>query len=559
MIKSLSTRDVERVLSSENLTIADDTSSRQAVAVEPRMNATAVICRLVTLSCLVFVFSFTAYRATVQAIAHDEAWTYLDFLDGGAGRMLSFETNNHVLFTLMAKPFVKILGITELSLRAPSLLGCGIYLVATFLLCNKLFGDTPLLPMTVAVLTLNPTIMDFLAAARGYGLGLAFLASAMYLFVCVTANQSRRIASSEQLRQCTVASAFLALSVAANLSNLVPAIGLAVGFLAVVFEFRNQAVALSGRRLREFTQCLVLPGAAIGLSILWPYLIQARPKQFFFGHVSIRDASRDFFDSTFLYRWTPNSRASLGADRPASNNWQQRVSDIGARVVFPVVLTFVVGSSIFLRRTPTTSPSDLTFVAILFVNAAVGCIALVFLLHFSAHVKYPLSRTALYAVPLGSICAILMLSIIHSRCSGALRPIVTSIGLVLMLAVIVDYAASLNMSYFRYNAYDRISRDVFLAIMKDAQPQHRTDLRIGGTWLFQPEIDFYRRRYNAAWLLPYDIKDRSHLTQAKNSLTPSDYDYFLYKGENEPDLKGRNARVLFRDSATNLTAIAIDK
>jgi hypothetical protein len=522
----------------------------------PRMKTSVAFFRALTLLLLAFVFCFTTYRAAVQAIAHDEAFTYLWFLDSGIEKVLMFDSNNHVLFTLLAKVIVKSFGITELSLRGASLVGCAGYLVAVFLLCKRLFGDSLLLPMTVAVLILNPTIMDFLAAARGYGLGVAFLTSAMYLLVCIAENETITIENVKCRRQCMIASAFLALSVAANLTNVIPAISLAASFFAVASWFPKQPVF--GNGLRVLTQFFVIPGAIIGLFILWPFLIQARPQHFYVGYVRISDSARAIFNSSFLYKWTDELYATLGAVSPAPNSWQQRVSNIGAFVILPIFLLFLVCALILLLRTTRTSPSYSKSRAFLLVSAALGCVVLVLLLHFMAHVKYPLSRTALYVIPLFSISAIVMGSIVRDLCPDSKRPLLTSVGLVIMLAVIVDYAASLNKSYFRYNAYDRISRDLFFAITKDARPRRLADLRIGGTWWYEPEINFYRRRYNAIWLLPYDIKDPSVPFQARNSLTPPDYDYFVYTDKNKPDLTGRQVRVIFRDSATNLTAVAID-
>ncbi len=49
------------------------------------------------------------------------------------------------------------------------------------------------------------------------------------------------------------------------------------------------------------------------------------------------------------------------------------------------------------------------------------------------------------------------------------------------------------------------------------------------TWWYEPEINFYRRRYTAEWMLPYDIKDHSSTRwNTPNSLVPSDYDYFVF-------------------------------
>src|SRR5271169_1164846 len=88
---------------------------------------------------LALVFALAVYRANVQTIAHDEALEYEWFLDGGVAHVLSYNPANHILFTLLAKPIVWSLGNRELILRSPSLLGAALYLLATYLLCRRLF------------------------------------------------------------------------------------------------------------------------------------------------------------------------------------------------------------------------------------------------------------------------------------------------------------------------------------------------------------------------------------------------------------------------------------
>jgi len=128
---------------------------------------------------LACVFGIAVYRAKTQTIAHDEALEYEWFLDGGAAPRPLLQSRQSHLFTLLAKPIVWSLGNREIILRSPSLLGTAIYLLATICSAVRLF-EGPSFFSLVALLALNPQILDFMAAARGYILGLAFLATAMY-------------------------------------------------------------------------------------------------------------------------------------------------------------------------------------------------------------------------------------------------------------------------------------------------------------------------------------------------------------------------------------------
>src|SRR5882724_11628228 len=135
---------------------------------------------------LLVAAGLSVYRAKTQTIAHDEALTYEWFLDQGIENVLRYNTTNHILQTLLAKPTVKLLGVSEFTFRLPTLAGAGIYLVSVYLLCRRLFGNGLVLLLSLAMLAWNPLVRDFMVAARGFGLGLAFLMLAMYFIAELT-------------------------------------------------------------------------------------------------------------------------------------------------------------------------------------------------------------------------------------------------------------------------------------------------------------------------------------------------------------------------------------
>jgi len=94
----------------------------------------------------------------------DEALEYEWFLDGVHPRPL-LQSANHMLFTLLAKPIVWpgkpriILAFSESPRTASNLL-------ATYLLCRRLFGGAILFFSPSPCSALDPQILDFMAAAR---------------------------------------------------------------------------------------------------------------------------------------------------------------------------------------------------------------------------------------------------------------------------------------------------------------------------------------------------------------------------------------------------------
>jgi hypothetical protein len=125
--------------------------------------------------------------------------------------------------------------------------------------------------------------------------------------------------------------------------------------------------------------------------------------------------------------------------------------------------------------------------------------------------------------------------------------------------VVMDYGMSVQVKQFRYNAYDVISLKLYQTIAEDAQRRGLTSVRAGGTWWYEPEINFYRRKFKANWMKEYDVKDKSYVWQSPDALEPSEYDYFVFTPEGDPGLTGPHVRTIFQDGARGITVVANEK
>jgi hypothetical protein len=518
------------------------------------MKTGALLARLASLAILLFGFGFAVFRASVQAISHDEALTYLWFLDGGVDKLLHFDPNNHVLFTFLAKPFVKFLGPRELFLRAASLLGAAGYLAIAYLLGRRLFGDGLLFVICTALLVLNPMVMDFASAARGYGLGLALLLGAMYVFAGRVERGRFDPAATDWRKGCAGASVLLALAFAVNLTNLVPALSLTLAFAIVALPPGLLRLGTARSGLRGFVQWTIFPGAAVGLFLMWPFLMQARPYHFYVGYGRTTDTLRDVFNSAFLYRWTEDFFLNLGGQPPAPGTWQELASNAGTYLALPLLVALSIAGALVRGKVSTENEEKQTALRRMFCGASAGCVILIAALHLTTHLKYPVSRTCLYVIPLFTVSCLLLAKEFSARVKF---PGLNVAGILLALMVLLDYASAIQARSFRYNAYDVISRDLYQAIEKDALSRGLRNARVGGTWWYEPEINFYRLRYKAKWMLPYEIKDRSYFWQTPGALEPAAYDYFVFVPASDPHLAGPRVRTIFHDEKTQATIIAI--
>ena len=68
------------------------------------------------------------YRAATQSVVYDEAFTYLAFLAGSPSRVFTeYTANNHVLFRLLARLTTGMFGLSELTLRLPTVVAGLVY------------------------------------------------------------------------------------------------------------------------------------------------------------------------------------------------------------------------------------------------------------------------------------------------------------------------------------------------------------------------------------------------------------------------------------------------
>ena len=112
--------------------------------------------------------------ATV-GITIDEADTYLVWVARHDPSQWEAASNNHVLNSLLMRLFTSVFGVSHLSVRAPALLGAALYILAAYLLCRKLTPELRVQWPVFVCLVYNPFVMDYLVAARGYSMALAFL------------------------------------------------------------------------------------------------------------------------------------------------------------------------------------------------------------------------------------------------------------------------------------------------------------------------------------------------------------------------------------------------
>jgi hypothetical protein len=287
-------------------------------------------------------FAWVVLRAASQAITIDEATTYLLFVGPEPPLLRLGSTNNHVLNSMLMWLSTRTLGLSEFTARIPALLGAAIYITACVRFCRRIDGEWWLRWIALVCLIGSPFVMDYLVAARGYGLALGFLMMLM-------------LADFRTLRGCAFASVFGALCLASNFSFALAA--LSAGAVLLIRTLRETKLS----RWQSLAAYL-LPGLAVTYFISLPAILNFPRQELWYGAHSLHETFTSIMESQ----------------------------------MFPLLPGLALLSIVWLaynwRRLP---PLTLQFGATFLLTLALHAVAF-----HTMGLLYPFDRTALFFVPL---------------------------------------------------------------------------------------------------------------------------------------------------------------
>ena len=457
-----------------------------------------------------------AYRAATQSITADEAFTYNHFA-GGDEPVKVYDANHHVLFTWLARASVTCFGLPEFTLRLPAVLAGFFYLAGVFLLSRRLFCSPGLFLLSAASLSLNPFLLDFLSAARGYGLALALFLWAFYLLA-----RDLETASEAAPGRTRPAALCLALAMAANLNFAVPAAALAGVFsLAAAWRrppFARRLLGLAG----QFLALGLLPAAAL---LAWPLRTASR-SNFYVGVETLRQTLQGAVFYSFCHA-APQAPSAL-------QNLLWDVSSWFVPAALGLGAAWCAGLIARAARREGRRPEGPEIVLLLAGGTALGALALLVLAKHGLRLGYPVDRTALYWIPLFTLLCLGLIG--ASRGRGLLLAALGLAPAAFLAAACVQYALQFNLRYYAQWHYDAGTKQIVNLIRARQAQQSKPKVRVRATWLFEPSLNFYRQRYRLVWL--------ERLTREGPE---GEADYYVLEGDDLGLLDRRGLRVLYRD------------
>ena len=476
---------------------------------------------------------YAVYCARTLSITHDEALTYpifasRPFLDLFKPEVIGMNANNHLLNTVLAAISVRFLGLSELAMRIPALIGAACYIFAAILIAHGLFRGLAATGAAIFLLA-NPYVLDFLPLARGYSPGsgaehAGHLAAAAPRTKNRASGPAARILFRRAFRSGALCEPGLPEPVPGRLVLLLGVEWRHALSLRYSGTSRNRGDSI--RHLLR-TACVCLPSAALLLLVYWrPVALLRKNNQFFIGGTS-----------GFVPGHHEQPAATTGSTRPAFD----KLNLLPLAWVLMLLLCLSGPATLLLaRRQGKLKKYFVEFLPWAWLLCVVPILESV-TQRFLLGTHYLLDRTALFYMPLFTILALSLLSSFNAP--GLLAPttgkqrwssrlLACCAGIALCHTLLVStpgatrewrYSACVTsqMKYLAGMAYEAISRGML-----------EPPVTMGTDYKFGPSVIFFINQYRLDWL-------RWHLTSSPENNFPLYLEFtrnaqpFLQAGFNE--------------------------
>jgi hypothetical protein len=430
-------------------------------------------------------FSFCCYRAAQQSIVVDEALTFNRFVKGPwSGIYGDYDANNHILYSILAKLSVGVFGLSELTLRLPSVLA-GFFLIVGMFWLLQLVRSRAIRWIALLAISLHPLLMDFSIAARGYSLSLALFVWAVYF-----SGRGRHV----------LAGVLLGLGVSANLSLAFPALGAMLAAFVVA------------PRVRSFC-ATAIPAATVFFIICFAPLRTAHRDSFYLGWPTVHEALTTLIFTSIHAK--VNGVGLFGTQQAAA---------LIERFFLPLVMLFILAASGRQLLTDPDSRQRLAPLATLLATL-LGLVAA----HHLLDVKYPADRACLYLL--------LLFATAWAVASDGLRNrLLLGTQLVLACLLALQFATQLQGRYFQYWTVEMDNKAIAQLLKKECEGREENTVLVSATWVHQEALEFYRHYFHITALRPVERPDPTPL---------SGYDFYVLSGSDTTAIEKAQLRVLF--------------
>ena len=407
-------------------------------------------------------------RAAIQSATLDEASSYLGYCALDWPSHWYPTSGNHVLNSIVCRLFNTIFGLSHLTFRSGALLGAAFYLFAAYRLCAALIEAKWLRWPVWICLTLNPFVLDYLVAARGYSMALGFL------MVSLLAS-ARVLSGHKPIQNCAFASICVALSFTASFP-------FAFVDLAIIILLWTWCVVHYPHRWPGFSAACFIPGTVTAFAIAGSVVLNWPRGQLYYGAHNIKEMWHSLVTSS-LFELNPYVVHSVMLPGLAAiGHWLPK-----AFYAVAILLVCAIAA-----RSYGELSNDARLAR--FVKYLVWVLSLSFLLYWLAHrffhLLYPMERTGIFFVVLATL---------WFGMAAALRPISPLGSAVRFAATAVLYAGAfyfagcLRLTYFKEWRFDADVKTAFEVALNEERKSGTHQLV--ASWEYADSLKFYELYY----------------------------------------------------------------
>jgi hypothetical protein len=441
-------------------------------------------------SFIFLVFAYCCIRAFSVSIYVDEAQTYMVHSKLLFFQIITYNSptwselaNNHLLNTLLVKMFVSLFGVSEFVIRIPALMGTAFYLFGIFKIL-KLFLRRFYLLLSVALLTMNPFMVDYFSMARGYSLGLGFMSFALFFLF-----KRLKEPGSKNAKNLFWSSTMMSFSVISNFTFLTVFVSVVCVYLFLEFGELFDLARKGAKKViifKKFLSGFLLPLAP---GILFLLATCTVPIIKMMGAHAFRTGGlRGFFKDTVASL----IEVSL-YDKSYDATSLIIVSKTIIVILFFSAILFLLYKLIKKRRFELID--NYLFLIVMLISVSV---ATILLQHIFLCTKYVVNRAAIYFLPLFFMFFIIFWKDLAEVKNKFFKISNLSFFMFLCFVLLAHYFSCVNFDHFMWR-YDASTRDV-LDYIEKVNVNDNKSLTIGTDLFFLQSTNFYKEKNKMDWL-----------------------------------------------------------
>lgn len=441
---------------------------------------------IASLLLLALLFVANVYRAATQSITIDEAFTYNHLLTKGHDFATEVSPFNDTLNAWLAGISIRALGVSEFSMRLPSLLGGLLYFVALFLLCRLLFGESRWLLAAVSLNALNPFLLDYFSAARGYGMALAFWTLGAYALARWLMEEGTD--DTRRTALATAAGIAFGLAIASHLTESFAVAAIVAAFAALGLA-EQRSIRFITHQLAPLCEATVILAGAI----LWEPLHRIRV-QFIDGVVPrYKDGLKSLVSAFALYKTTPLTQWDPFRHLLGRLGWWFLPLLFAG---LALAAAHIVRRWMRVRKLADLDPVDRPL--LLFAPALLLAFLFLWIEPQLEHHGYFAHRRLLFTLPLIFIPCSLLLKWLWKE--GQPKRAFAVVAMAPLAFLVADFILEFNLKSYYAWEFDAGTKAAVNVLRQRhlAEPNRQVTLRTN--WLLSESLNFYRSMYAITWM-----------------------------------------------------------